>query len=476
MTLLVVDDEPLVLDLISAGLEREGYTVLCATCGSEALAVFERESVDLAILDYSLPDVCGADVYHQLRAGNPSLPVIFLTGHPNLKTAVDLMKSGARDYITKPFSVAQLAAHVRTVLNDSQPLDQRDRHRSPPLPKGRSNTEYLFGNSEPMRVLEAQVSNLARYPDTSVLITGPTGTGKSAIAKRVHELTWGSRAPFVEIDCSTIPRELCESELFGHEKGAFTGAHRTKQGLFEAAGHGTAFLDEIGELDLPLQAKFLRVLEARQFKRVGGHATLPMSARIIAATNRSLPDLVSKGLFREDLYFRLNVFELWMPPLKDRGDDVITLAKHFMTLFAAHHRKHIVGFDSAALNYLRHCEFPGNVRELRNMIERAVINTDGAQIYFAQLVTLTRPSIQSSALALAVEEEAPREESVRSGTEFLPALPTPMNLVALERQKLVEALSAAGGNKSTAAKLVGLSRTAFHRRLQKHQLAQAEPA
>jgi two-component system, NtrC family, response regulator AtoC len=310
MNILIVEDERIIVDIIRRGLQPHGFQVLSASCAKEATDIFKSEPVDLVILDYSLPDICGAALFSQLRAVRPDLPVVFLTGHANLQTAVELMRNGVNDYLTKPFNVEELASRIKAILQTARRAQGNPAPDLKPANSGWFPGGYIFGESEAMRGVDAQIRNLPRYPDTTVLITGPTGTGKSVVARRIHELSRDRNAPFVEIDCSTIPRELCESELFGHEKGSFTGAHRTKLGLFEAAAGGTAFLDEIGELDLALQAKLLHVLEAHEFKRVGGQTTLPMSARVIAATNRSLPDLVSTGRFREDLYFRLNVFEL----------------------------------------------------------------------------------------------------------------------------------------------------------------------
>ncbi len=470
--LLVVDDDPVILDLIRGELEPQGYNMFCVGGGREALNVAACEEINLAILDYSLPDICGADLFHQLRAAGGNFPVIFLTGHPNLETAVALMKHGVRDYLTKPFDLEKLSSYIRDVLGITRSPTGKAEGEVPTAGDGWLPGGYFFGTSEAMRRVDTQIRNLPRYPNTTVLITGPTGTGKSVVARRIHELSCENKAPFVEIDCSTIPRELCESELFGHEKGSFTGAHRTKPGLFEAAGNGTAFLDEIGELELSLQSKFLHVLEAREFKRVGGHDTHSMSARIIAATNRSLPELVRTGRFREDLFFRLNVFELWMPPLKERAEDVLALAHHFLALYAARYEKEINGFTPEALAFLKNCEFPGNIRELRNMIERAVISTNSSSIQFANLVCLHRPPAPPP-------EPAPAPPVVRSE----PVAPLaekngydsgPLNLATLEREKLVEALAAANGNKSKAARMVGLSRTAFHRRLQKYGLVSSQ--
>ena len=463
-TLLVVDDEPLVLDLLTRTLRPRGFRVLCAGDGQQAIRLFNDEIVDLALVDYSLPDICGGDLFNQFRAARPELPVIILTGYPNLETAVALMKNGIRDYISKPFSLEQVLARINSILT---PPRREELRAAETTGAGRSLPEknpYVFGNSEIMRALEAQIRSLSRYPQTTVLISGPTGTGKTAVARRIHELTCGDGAPYVEIDCSTIPQELCESELFGHEKGSFTGAHCAKQGLFEAAGRGTAFLDEIGELDTRLQVKFLRVLEARQFKRVGGHSLRPMAARVIAATNRSLPDLVRAGRFREDLYFRLNVIELWMPPLRERGGDVMMLARHFLEHFATLHDKRITGFTAAALDLLRTAEFPGDIRELRNLIERAVINATSAEIEASLLLPHGHERYQPSA-PLAAEPPAGGEAGAvaKSGAK--------MTLAEMEYSTLHEALKATQGNKSKAAELVGLSRTAFLRRLRKHHLA-----
>jgi len=470
--LLIVDDEPQALDVLFEAFKPLGHQLYRATSGQEAMRIYENEQIDLAILDYSLPDICGADLFRQMRATKSSLPVVFLTGYPNLATAVDLMKGGACDYITKPFSLVKLCSRIQALLATVHPeIGRAERPRSQNQEKWFPGG-YIFGTSEAMLAVESQIRKLPRYAQTTTLITGPTGTGKSAAARRIHELTCGANAPFVEIDCSTIPRELCESELFGHEKGAFTGAHRAKQGLFETAGNGTAFLDEIGELDLPLQAKLLRVLEARQFKRVGGQACVPMRARIIAATNKSLPDLVQAGRFREDLYFRLNVFELWMPPLKDRGKDVLMLAKSFLDHFTSYYQKAISGFAPEALTYLQNCEFPGNIRELRNMIERAVISTNESHIDFHHLVSLHT----NGAKPAGVEHAHPPQKSANPEAQPLlfADVATDFNLATVERQKLLAALAMANGNKSKAACLVGLSRTAFHRRLQKYQ--KPEPA
>ena len=464
VTLLVVDDEQLVLDLLSKGLKHFGFHVLCASDGQEAMKIINSERVNAALVDYSLPDLCGGELYDQIRAVDPKLPVMILTGHPNLETAVNLMKEGIRDYLSKPFSLREISARIRTVLKSVE-RESAEASRLDPDPGAAPVSEgYIFGNSRAMQAVEDQIRDLPRYPQTTVLISGPTGTGKTAVARRIHELTCGKSAPFVEIDCSTIPHELCESELFGHEKGAFTGAHSSKRGLFEAAGRGTAFLDEIGDLEPRLQVKFLRVLDGRQFKRVGGHSVLPMPARIIAATNRSLPEMVRDGRFREDLYFRLNVIELWMPALREREDDIPMLARHFLTHYAGLHRKNIAGFTAEALDALRKFDYPGNVRELRNIIERAVIQATTPEIQMSHLMWSCQGAISLTTTAFEISLDRP-PALVESG-------PNPKSTLAeLERSLLFDALTAAEGNKSKAAQMVGLSRTAFHRRLQKYNSA-----
>jgi len=465
VTLLVVDDEPGIVSLLKYVFRNQGFRILCACDGKSALEISKVESIACTILDYSLPDTTGDQLFHQLREIDPALRVLILTAHPELEIAIKLMKEGVCDYLTKPFDPDELIARVLHIIQtaprqNGQSSPTRDITRL----QNRSD-KYVISDAEVMQAAQGHIQNLQKYPDTTVLITGPTGTGKTAVARRIHELTHGKNAPFVEIDCSTIPRELCESELFGHEKGSFTGAHCVKTGLFETAKNGTAFLDEIGELEPALQAKFLRVLESRQFKRVGGHTIIPMSARIIAATNRSLPDLVRQGQFREDLFFRLNVFELWMPPLKDRKNDISSLARHFLNQFVERYRKQVSGLDEKALEFLNNYDFPGNVRELRNMIERAVINTESSLISVEHLVS----SRGVRTIFSAVDPEIPVQTVLPLPGQDAP-VSSSLNLAGLEKEKLLEALAETNGNKSKAAKMVGLSRTAFHRRLQKYHI------
>ncbi len=455
--LLIVDDEPMVLDLMTSTLESVGFETYRAKTGEEAITLMENEPVDLAILDYSLPDMSGRQLFDVLRSFRDELPTVFVTGFPNIEEAVELMKLGACDYLTKPIRPPLLVSRVRQVLELSHLSKEieftrnRSQRESNWLPGG-----YLAGESTVMREIEEKLQNVIRHRDATVLLTGPTGPGKSVAARRIHELTHGAGQPYVDIDCSTIPRDLCESELFGHEKGSFTGAHKSKPGLFEAAGGGTAFLDEVGELPPEQQVKLLRVLEERTFKRVGGHLPMRMRARVIAATNRSLPEMVQSGRFRSDLYYRLNVMEIRMPGLRERGADIAMLARQFLDYFSKRYDKSGMTFSDGSLELLATHSFSGNVRELRNLVERAVINAHSLTVDLEILELQTDRSPETPAPNPTPTAGAPSETT---------------NLAELEKQSLAAAMESTGGNKTQAAKLVGLSRTAFLRRLEKYGLS-----
>lgn len=467
--ILIVDDEPTIVNLVVNWFEPLGFKVHGAGTGAACLKVFSKHAIDLAILDYSLPDTTGGDLFRVLRGKRKDLPVIFITARPNLENAVELMREGACDYVVKPVAMANLEMRVRQILELHAQQVELSYHRE----KTRKITLHFWqGNSTAMRAVAEQVDNVARYPQTTVLITGPTGAGKEVIARRIHELTCGENAPFVEIDCSAIPRELAESELFGHEKGAFTGAHRNKPGLFEAAGDGTVFLDEIGELELTLQAKLLRVLESRVFKRVGGHVPLRMGARVIAATNRSLEEMVAQKTFREDLFYRLNVIRLALPPLKDRGEDVIALAHHFLEHFSHTHGKRVAEFTPEVLDFFRYYHFPGNVRELRNLIERGVLHTKSDS--FTLSAMLLPPEVTTYLDRVRPETPSQPAAMASSPTIAPVAKVDGAGLTTIrdaERKLLLQALQTAKGNKTKAAEIAGLSRTALFRRLKKYGLS-----
>ena len=455
--LLVTDDDPMTLDFIEAALSTQGHTIFRAATAEEAIATARRESIDAAIIDFMLPDQTGRGLFLKLLELKDNLPAIFITATPDVEQAVDLMKLGACDYLPKPIRPAALVSRleqllkVRELTTEVDYLRARSMNGNQWAPGG-----YLAGASPAMRPVDLKVKEIADYPTTTVLLTGPTGTGKTAVARKIHELTYGNEAPFVEINCSVIPRELCESELFGHEKGSFTGAHKSRPGLFEAAGSGTAFLDEIGELDLSLQTKLLTILESRTFKRVGGEAPRALNARVIAATNRSLPDLVRDGKFREDLYYRLNVFEITMPALRERPQDIESLAGQFASYYCRQHGKEFTCFSGASLHFLREYSFPGNIRELRNLIERSVILSRGSTLE----LEMTNPPGRGQITQAPAPDPVPKENN--------------LNLQAHERRMLLQALKTAKGNKSAAARELGLTRRALYRRMEKHGIQELE--
>jgi len=465
-----VDDDPLIGECIHEWLKPLNYEVVCAKSGAVAMQILEHEAVSLVLLDNSLPDTSGVELFGRIREMRMDLPTLFITGYPNWEQGVELMRQGACDYLAKPFSPAALQTRVQQILTLNRLQNQVDYLRRG---NAASTPDVLVGESAAIRSLSDKVGKLAEHRQATVLITGETGTGKGVFARLIHQRTCGDTAPLVDIDCSTLPRELCESELFGHEKGAFTGAHRVKPGLFEVAEGGTVFLDEIGELDINLQAKLLRVLESRIFKRVGGHALMQMGARVIAATNRPLPEMVREHRFREDLFFRLNVFELHIPPLRERPEDVMPLAEHFLKMMNQVHGRNISGFEPAASQFLRGYHFPGNIRELRNLIERAVINTQGTLISLAVALPVNvEVTTECSASEPCGSPQGPDTRSLQS----IGGGAGRITLADSERVSIVTALHQTDGNKSRAASLLGISRNALLRRMKKYGLALEDEA
>ncbi len=456
---LIVDDEPAVCGLIARLLDGMGHLHVVAHTGKEAMQLMQSETISLVLLDGSLPDTTGARLFEQILLLRADLPVVFITGYPDWEQGVDLMRRGACDYISKPFRPEDLIARIQHVLRAGRLQAEVDLDR-----RSGSPSPFVTGTAPAMKLVTEQLELLGKHPSTTVLITGETGTGKGVVARYIHQLSVGPDAPFVDIDCSVLPRDLCESELFGHEKGAFTGAHRSKPGLFELAHLGTAFLDEIGELEFPLQAKLLSVLESRVYKRIGGHAPIAMSVRVIAATNRPLARLVQDRKFREDLYFRLNVFEIHLPPLRERREDIGPLGRHFLDHFNRIHNAKIEDFTPAATDFLQTYSFPGNVRELRNLIERAVISCRAPLIP----PELLRPvnSLVPSGEPQIIEPDAPPV----AGPGWEPSSRLSVN----ERAMILQALAQCLGNQTRAAAMLGISRNALIRRIDKHEIKRGE--
>ncbi|WP_028326112.1 sigma-54-dependent transcriptional regulator [Desulfatirhabdium butyrativorans] len=454
LDILIVEDEPGQREMLAGFLEGQRHRVSMAECGRAALELVTRKTFDLMVLDYRMPDMNGIAVLEQARQIDPQIDVVMVTAYGTIENAVEAMKAGASEYLTKPIDLEELtllieriAAH-RSILRENDMLRQ---HIETLIP----HIDTIRYQSPVMAELIQSAAKIAQSPST-VLITGETGTGKELLARLIHGLSSRRNRPFVAINCAAIPEGLIESELFGHEKGAFTGAVQRKIGRIEQAEGGTLFLDEIGEMTPGVQVKLLRFLQEREICRVGGERTIRVDVRIICATHADLMKRVEKGLFRQDLLYRIQVLPLDIPPLRQRREDIPVLVDHFVERFAAKNRKPIPSVTREASRLLYQYDYPGNVRELENIIERAVVICDGAHITAADL---------------------PFQQTSRSGhpdtSGDLPALPLQDALLALERHMIEQAMTRADNNQSRAAALLGLSERMLRYKLKKSGLRKA---
>ena len=441
--------------LLELSLGEEGYTTRTAPDAESGLGVLRAEPIDLVITDLKLPGMNGLDFLQAVKRTSAELPVVVMTAYGTVNTAVEAMKSGASDYVLKPFSLDEMKLTVRKAL-DVHRLQQENRSLREALGQ-RYDFKNIIAGSERMQEVLATVVRVAPTVST-VLLGGETGVGKDLIARAIHEHSRRAAGPFVKINSTAIPENLLESELFGYEKGAFTGATTSKPGKFELADKGTLFLDEIGDVPPATQVKLLRVLQEREFERLGGTKTLRVDVRLVAATNRDLRAALEQGEFREDLYYRLNVVPINIPPLREHKEDIPALASHFIRLYAAEAGKTIRGITPEALKLLTSFHWPGNVRELQNIIERAIALSAGDTIEAADI------RFDTPAPRAAVPGSTPEDSRV-------PFPPAGMSLDQFEDEIIREALRRANGNKSQAARLLGLSRNALRYRLSKMGLA-----
>ena len=445
-TILVVDDEPLIRWTLSERLSQDGHEVVEAETAKAALARFGA-GIDLVLLDYKLPDSDGLQVLRSMKAADSDVPVILLTAFSSVETAVEAMKQGAYHYANKPFNLDELSLVVQKALETTslrREVKTLRASRSEPYAIGR-----IVGDSAPMVALKTLLQKVAASPASTVLLRGESGTGKDLAAKTIHYNSDRAAKPFMNITCSALPDNLLESELFGHERGAFTDARSQKIGLLESAEGGTVFLDEIGEMVPALQAKLLRFLEEKAFKRVGGSGDVRVDVRVIAATNRDLEDAVKQGGFREDLYYRLNVMQITLPSLREHPSDVPLLVSFYVDVFNREFRKNIRGVSPEALDVLKSYRWPGNIRELRNAVERAMLLAEG------QWVTPDLLPLSAARGATAKTMELPEDGVV---------------LETLERELVTQALQRTGGNQTRAAALLGLNRDQIRYRIEKFGL------
>src|SRR5438874_7788470 len=385
--ILVIDDEAAIRDSLRMTLEYEGYDYAAAATGQEGLSLAERETPDLVVLDVKMPGMDGLEVLDRVRAMNEALPVIVVSGHGTISTAVEATKKGAFDFIEKPFASERVLVSLRNALDQRR---LRDENRS--LKKAVEVRHQMIGDSRSLKQVMAAVSRAAPT-NATVLIQGESGVGKELVARTIHRNSLRSRERFVQVNCAAIPEELIESELFGHEKGSFTGATEKQVGKFEQADRGTIFLDEVGDMSAKTQAKVLRVLQEGEVERLGSARTIKVDVRVIAATNKDLEAEIEKGRFREDLYFRLAVIPVHVPPLRERPDDIPLLVRHYMDYFSRENNVRPKRLTQAALEVLQRSRWKGNIRELRNTVERLNIMTSGDTIDVADLPETVRSNV-----------------------------------------------------------------------------------
>jgi two-component system response regulator AtoC len=439
---LVVDDEAIIRESLRDWLSDVGHRVLIAEDGNKALEIIKNENPSVAIVDLVMPGMDGIELLKRAKEISPSIEVVVITAYASVPTAIAAMKQGAYDYIEKPFSldrvellIEKLVEHQRLVKENISLHQKLEEHY---------RFENIITKSPKMQQLIELIEVVAKS-NATVLITGESGTGKELVARAIHSQSYRKDKPFVAVSCAALPESLLESELFGHEKGAFTGAHAQRKGKIEFANQGTLFLDEIGEMSANIQVHLLRVLEEKEFTRVGGNELIKVDVRLVSATNRDMKKAVASGQFREDLYYRLNVVTIDLPPLREREEDIPLLANHFLKKFAAENQKEVSGFSPEVTDFLLKYQWPGNVRELENTIERAVILAQNSEIQLADLLQKNSPLVGSASPGRSLEE--------------------------IEKNHIISILNETGRNYSKAAKILGISRATLYSKAKTYGLS-----
>jgi DNA-binding NtrC family response regulator len=454
LKILVIDDEKLIRWSFEKQFSSKGYKVITAESGEEGIQLFETLYPDIVFIDNKLPKMGGLEVISKIKSIDEDVAIIFMTAYGSIDTAVKAMKLGAIEYVNKPFSFEEIDIIIenikknKNIVNEIQLLKRQQ--------KEKITFDNIIGESSAIKQIIQVAQRIARSETSTILLLGESGTGKDLFARAIHNESTRSNRPFVTINCSTFPETLLESEIFGHEKGAFTDANKLKKGLFEIAEGGTVFLDEIGEINLPTQVKLLSVLENRIIRRLGGTVDIPVDIRIISATNKELKKSIEQKTFREDLYYRLKVFQIDLPPLRERKEDIPQLTQHYINQFNIQFRKNVRNIHPDAEKLLIHYEWPGNIRELRNVIERAILLENSTSIQIESL-----PSEIKNASAFEYQ-------SINPYQFIIPDIG--ISLDELEKQIIKQALDKTNNNQSRASRLLGISRDTLRYKQKKHKL------
>lgn len=468
---LIIDDEPGVCFSFRRVVEKQDFTVATAGTMADGLATFDEFEPDVVVLDLNLPDGSGMDAFRALRGRNPSCPVLFITAHGTTETALEAMKEGAFDYLVKPVDLDRLSELLHRAVEASR------QRQVPSLLPTKEAEDRIIGHSQPMQEMCKLIGLLAAQ-DVNVLITGESGVGKELVARALYQHSRRADKPFLAINCAALPEQLLESELFGHEQGAFTGANRQRIGKFEQCCDGTLFLDEIGDMSLAVQAKMLRVLQDQRFERIGGNEQVQTRVRLLAASNQDLERLVAEGRFRADLYYRLKVTTIRVPPVRERGDDVMELAHHILMTNNRKLHLHLRGFGAKALEALQRYSWPGNVRELQSVIKEAMLRTRGSLVRIEYLPEAIRREAPASIAEEPVQDDEPPSDLRRLLAQLQKEGET--NLYArvlreVDRVVLTEVLRQTRGNQLRASEIMGIDRKTLRQKLRNLGLLPAKP-